>query len=411
MNSLKIKIDHLNDFGDGVAFSSDDKKIFIPYVIEGEEVEAELILEKKDFSRAKMTNIISPSTERVEAPCIYYNKCGGCNLQHLSQQRYFKFKERILENILRKTGFSVPKSEIYYIGEGTRHRAHFKVKNNKIGYYRHASSEVIAIDKCLVLNSTLNNIINLLNKVLSKIGNNKINDIALTSCDNGVDCLFSIADQLTLNEKNIIIGLISNSAIIRMSYKINDFIETFYLKEMPQTTIAGYKINIPQNSFLQASPESISIMANIITKYSASYKNVADLFAGFGSYGYVLCKNAHVTSYEENFLMVKTINESALQYNLNIKGSSRDLFKKPLKRAELSNFDLIIINPPRAGAAKQIENFRNTDIIMISCNPITFVKDAKILKENGYIMQNLYGIDQFHWTNHLELVAFFKAPN
>ena len=405
---MKVKIDHINNFGNGVTISP--KKIFIPYVIEDEEVEAELLLEKKDYSYATLTKIINPSPERVTPPCQYYTKCGGCNLQHMSSKRYSTFKHDQLIEIIKKTGNEATLSEMFILRPGIRHRANFKVQNKKIGFNKQSSHEVITIDECIALTKSLNDSIALVNQIIAKISPDKFKEVELVAAENGIDCLFTTKDQLTLNEKNIILDSIKHSPLIRISYKVNEAIEVIYSKTTPYITINNLSIELPPHCFLQVSKESIDIMLKIISPLASDYKNIIDLFAGIGTYGYALCNDSSITAIESNHSMVKAINENAKKYKLSIKGISRDLHKNPLKRNELRAFDLAIINPPRSGAEKQIANCTTTDIIMVSCNPISFIHDSKLLQKKGYKMGKIYAIDQFYWTNHLELIAFFRAP-
>ena len=402
---MRLKIDHLNNLGNGVARAP--KKVFVPYTLEGEEVEAQIILEKKDYCLANLKKVLKASSQRAEAPCIYYTNCGGCNLQHLSDTSYKSFKQRQLDEIIQSTGCNPEESKLFILPSGIRHRANFKVKNKKVGFFKQASHDIVFIEKCIALNQELNEAIPLINKMISSIQRDLFDEVEIVHAKNGIDALFIVKDQLTLNEKNIVKNLSSGTSLIRLSYKVGNYVETIAVEHKPYILLAGLEILLPSNCFLQASKESIELMANIISDLAGSYANIVDLFAGIGSYGYFLSKTSKITSFESSPEMVNTINLHAKKYNLNMKGIARDLHKKPLKKSELSTFDLAIINPPRSGADEQVSNFSKCDLIMVSCNPISFARDAKILVKNGYQMKKIFAIDQFHWTSHLEVIAFF----
>jgi len=332
---VKVKIDHLNSFGNGVCLGA--KKIFIPYTIEGEHIEADLLLEKKDYSFAAATKIITPSAERVDPPCPYYTKCGGCNLQHMSEKRYDQFKHDQLRDIIKKLGDETTVSDMFILKAGIRHRANFKVHNKKIGFNKQSSHEIITIDKCIALIDSLGEVIPLINHIIAKIPADKFKEVELLAAANGIDCVFTTTDQITLHEKNLILDLVKHSSLIRISYKINENIEVIYTKATPFIVINNMNIELPPHCFLQVSKESIDIMLSIISPLATSYVNIIDLFAGIGTYGYAICEKSPVTAIESDQTMVKAINVNAKKYQLDIKGFSRDLHQNPLKKNELKS--------------------------------------------------------------------------
>jgi 23S rRNA (uracil1939-C5)-methyltransferase len=89
---------------------------------------------------------------------------------------------------------------------------------------------------------------------------------------------------------------------------------------------------------------------------------------------------------------------------------ARDLFRRPLLADELKGFDAVVIDPPRAGAEAQIRALAEAGvprIASVSCNPVTFARDARILTEAGYAMGPVTVVDQFRWSAHVELAAAF----
>jgi 23S rRNA (uracil1939-C5)-methyltransferase len=90
---------------------------------------------------------------------------------------------------------------------------------------------------------------------------------------------------------------------------------------------------------------------------------------------------------------------------------ARDLFRRPLEPDELAGFDAVVIDPPRAGAEAQVAclaRARVPVIAMVSCNPVTFARDAKVLAQAGYKIDWMQVVDQFRWSAHVELVARFS---
>ena len=92
---------------------------------------------------------------------------------------------------------------------------------------------------------------------------------------------------------------------------------------------------------------------------------------------------------------------------------TRDLFRRPLEPDEFKGFDAVVIDPPRAGAEAQtatLARSRVPVIAAVSCNPVTFARDARLLTEAGYVLDWVQAVDQFRWAAHVELVARFSLP-
>ena len=141
---------------------------------------------------------------------------------------------------------------------------------------------------------------------------------------------------------------------------------------------------------------------------------VADIYAGFGAYSFAVSHLVKkITAFEGDEKMVDLINKNAAANNLanKISAECHDLFLNPIRAKELKNFDLVIINPPRNGAAPQVLEISKSvvkNLIYVSCNPQSFAHDAKILIDAGFQIKNLTALDQFYSTKHLELIAIFQ---
>ena len=403
---MKVKIEYINDAGLGVAFFK-DKKVFVPFTIDGEEVLAETTQEKRRYFSAELKDVITHSPDRATPPCIYYQQCGGCNLQHLNAEKYQAYKTNLLNTALTRAGFEIPNAKLYIIGDKSRRRTSFKVNGTRIGYFKAGSHELVDIDYCLVLEDELNHFNKELRLLLKKLGNHSITEIILTHSDNGIDLTLNITDALSLEAKQIIINFANKHDLSRVSSKFDHYIEAIITRRMPLVNFGNYQIELPVGAFLQVSKKSQQIIADLIIKHAANYRNIADLFAGCGTYSFTLAGSAKISAYEGDGEMVKTINKAAQLNKLAITATERDLYKNPLKQSELSNFDLVVINPPRNGAEPQIVEIKKRDVILVSCDPSSFTRDARILKQSGYILKEAYGIDQVHFSNHLEILAIF----
>jgi 23S rRNA (uracil1939-C5)-methyltransferase len=139
-------------------------------------------------------------------------------------------------------------------------------------------------------------------------------------------------------------------------------------------------------------------------------KSVADLFSGCGTFTFPLAEHAKVHAIEGEKDMISAL-DRGMRIATGLKTTPtevRDLFRRPLLPDELKKFDAVVLDPPRAGAVAQSHELANSTvkrIVYVSCNPTSFARDAQILSSNGFTIEWVKPIDQFRWTDHVELVA------
>lgn len=373
--------------------------------------------------------------------CKYNDKCGGCPYRNLDEQKYQNNKfEHFCKQIAQIKQTNIKIASPIFIADGTRRRAEMTFSYQKghlfLGFNAFQSHDIIDVEECPLLTKKINGIIPELRpflidlchqktreKVKNKIKEETISEgeIWLTETANGIDLLLEINNKLSLDHRLIICDFAnSNDSIIRISVSIkNSSPETIIEKSRPYINIADIPVYIPSGTFLQASSEGEKALTSVVTLYIGNTTgNIADLFCGVGTFSYPLAKNINnkitaIDSSEELLSGFKrTINQNMIP---NIEIVRKNLFKYPLTPDELKKFDIIIFDPPRAGASNQIkqlsylsENEKPKKIIAVSCNPNTFINDANLLISSGYIIKEITMIDQFTYSPHNELVALFE---
>ncbi len=360
--------------GDGV-IEVNGKTYHVSYVIAGEKIKAEITDHK-----AKLVEVITPSENRIPAPCPYYTKCGGCKLQHLDHESYKKFKLSIVDEA----------TEIEMVPAKTRRRATFTGDGEKIGFNAEKSHEVIKIENCLLLNDNLNQCLNSLQTLAPNLGKASI---LATETSNGID--------LTINSKT----LGNAPALIQQlsTFARNNNINRISINGEPLVTLIkplidfnGKQVDFPAGSFLQPSIEGENILKRLVKACFIKKTKIVDLFCGCGTFAYGLWEMGHkVTGFD-----ILTTHPF----------TKRDLEANPLVAKELNEYKGIVIDPPRAGAMRLINNIAKSKvpvIVAVSCNPKTFNRDKKILEDGGYKMEKITLVDQFIYSAHIELVALF----
>jgi 23S rRNA (uracil1939-C5)-methyltransferase len=140
---------------------------------------------------------------------------------------------------------------------------------------------------------------------------------------------------------------------------------------------------------------------------------VADLYAGCGTFSFPLARGARVHAVEGDAEAIGALGAAARRAGLDgrVTTAQRDLAVDPLTEQELSRFDAIVFDPPRAGAKAQCERLARSNVpavVAVSCDPATFARDARILVDGGYRLLEVTPIDQFIWSPHVELTAVFR---
>ena len=377
------------------------------------------------------------------ALCSLYPQCGGCKYCEYSEDEYRKHKYETFKNIIQNINQdTINYGEPIFISSGTRRRATMAFSNIKkqfkLGFNASKSHEIIDCKYCPILSQKLNdnlgNIRTFLQELCSepysyKKGKKLIKqgitngDISLCDADNGIDITLELPFIPELNHRMIISENICKfSEIIRVSWRTssNAQPETIVEKIKPIIHNSGYNVYISAGTFLQASKEGEQALINLVLKYIGDKQGkIADLFCGIGTFSYPLAQNKNNTIWaidsSQELLngFQSSVNKNQIS---NIKIEAKNLFKYPLDEKDLSSLDIVVFDPPRAGAKAQVEKLATcshapSTVIAVSCNPHSFVNDANTLLAGGYTMTEITMVDQFIYSGHTELVALFEKRN
>lgn len=373
--------------------------------------------------------------------CPYQQNCGGCPFRNMQQEEYRQMKINNLQQTIKKINqANITLGEPVFIPDGNRRRAELafcmKKGNLTLGFNERQSSSLINIDYCQALTANINNILAATRKFLeefcrieiserkkSKILTSRINagDIKITEAANGIDILLVTDKDISLEHRQLICDFANeNESVIRVSVqKPQHAPETIVEKNSPYIKIGGYQVYIAAGTFLQASTLGESALIDLVQRYIGDdCGNIADLFCGIGTFSYPLSNNPknRITAADSSEDLLngfqKSVNKNVIQ---NIKICKKNLFKYPFDAQELKEFDIVVFDPPRAGASAQCNQIslmndceKPKKIIAVSCNPHTFVNDSNTLLESGYKISEITLVDQFVFAAHSEIVALFE---
>lgn len=402
---MQLTISRLGHLGDGVA-EADTGPTFVPRALPGELVEGAVVA-----GRMAAPRILRPVTERVRPPCPHYTACGGCAVMHASDEFVARWKRDIMARALAAHGLHAPVTATHVSPPQSRRRAVLAGRRLKkgvvVGFHARASGVVTAVPACRVLHPDLLAQLPLLEEV-TRIGASRRGELALgvTCTAGGVDLDVRGAHPLDGPLRAALAALASRGGLARLSWDG----ELIAQVTPPEITFGRARVIPPPGAFLQATTEGEAALLSAVRTALGNAARVADLFAGCGTFALPLVAQADVHAVEADAAMLAAM-DAGWRHATGLRRlttEARDLFRRPLLPQELARFDALVIDPPRAGAEAQMHEIARSGVPVIaavSCNPVTFARDAAILVAAGYRLDWVQQIDQFRWSPHVELAA------
>jgi 23S rRNA (uracil1939-C5)-methyltransferase len=406
---VQLHIQRLGAQGDGIAVH-DGQQVFVPFTLPGETVLAEI-----DGDRARVLEILAAAPDRAAPRCSHYGECGGCSLQHLSDDAYANFKRDHLAMHLSYAGIKAEIAPTIMAPPHSRRRAVFAAHRANggvaIGFHGRRSHRIIPISDCAVIRPALQALLPGLQAIAAIAAPARdALTLAATETLTGIDLAITGASPtLSADRRAAIIQAADKLSLARLS--ING--EVAMERTPPILRMGGVDVVPPPGGFLQATQESETAMVGLVCEALEGAARVVDLFSGAGTFTLPLAANASVHAVEGEVAGLQALGRAIrkVQGIKPITTEKRDLFRQPLNQIDLSRFDAAVIDPPRAGAEVQTRELALSGIrkvAMVSCNAQTFVRDLKIMLEAGFRLKQLTPIDQFLWSPHVEIVAALK---
>ncbi|MEP5731233.1 MAG: class I SAM-dependent RNA methyltransferase [Sulfitobacter sp.] len=390
--------------GDGIA----DGPLFAPLTLPGETVSGTRQDDTLDDVR-----VVTPSSDRVAAPCRHFKSCGGCKLQHASDDFVAEWKVDVVRSALLSHGLETDFRPIQTSPQASRRRATFAARRTKkgamAGFFKRGSDVIIEVPDCQLLLPELMAGLDVARE-LAIIGTSRKAALAVTvtSSSNGLDVAVTQGKPLDGPLRMTLAQLCERLGLARLSWED----EVIAMRLSPSHQFGGADVLPPPGAFLQATHHGEAALLHAVQEALGEATQVADLFAGVGTFALPLAETARVHAVEGESEMTAALDQGwRMAKGLKpVTTETRDLFRRPLLPDEMKGLDGIVIDPPRAGAERQVAEICKAmvpKIASVSCNPVTFARDARMMVEAGYTMAWVQVVDQFRWSSHIELAACF----
>jgi tRNA/tmRNA/rRNA uracil-C5-methylase (TrmA/RlmC/RlmD family) len=362
---LEIEIADMAFGGDGVG-KVDGFVVFVPFVIVGELVLVEITERKSDFARARLLQVITPSSDRVDPKCQYFGECGGCQYQHIDYEAQGRIKLEQVRNLFVRVGGFAPE----VVGElipcpapyGYRNRIMIRRQWDKFqqkaiyGFLRAGSRLVVDLERCEIAEEALN-------------------------------------EQLQQVRE----------------YPPPRNMQKVVLRMMPDDWEL-HRDSFFQNNFTLL-PKLVDTVRSRLA--DAGTKHLVDAYCGIGFF------SLSMADLVEGFVGIdidkqcilparKNLAKRGIENGEFIQGKTEEHMDALLERFPADDTTLIL-DPPRKGVHKEglemLANAQPRQVIYVSCHPATLARDLKWLCERGYELKSVTPLDMFPQTQHVECVA------
>lgn len=406
--SVETEIESLGAQGDGVTADG----VFVPFTLPGERVR---IL--PSGHRGRLEAVLSPASGRVQPVCPHFGSCGGCALQHASDQMVAEWKADLIRRALASRG--IEEVEIRPVATSpamSRRRATFGGRRTRkgalIGFHAAGSDELVPISSCHLVEPALLDVLPILAELTETGASRKgAMRFLVTASDRGLDIAAEGGKPVEGPLYGQLVAIAATRDLARLSWQG----EALVTRRQPVQRMGRAWVAPPPGGFLQATKEGEAVLVAAVREAVGGAGQVADLFAGSGTFALPLSEQAEILASDADEAALEALAKGWREAEglKRITTERRNLLSRPLLAQELARFEAVVFDPPRAGARAQAEQIAISAvprIAAVSCNPATFARDARALINGGYSLDWVLPVDQFRWSPHVELAASFSRP-
>ncbi len=426
---LEVEIAALGGSGDGIA-ETPRGRVFVPFSAPGDRLQVRLEKGrgKSRAFRAAIVARLEDGPDRKAPECRHFGDCGGCALQHLTEAAYESWKAgRVREALSRQKLDPGVVAALRRIAPAARRRVGLKAELRgkgavALGFFAAASHRIVDIAECPVMAPAICDLLPDLRRLFGEIlAPGARAEAAVTLAETGLDVVLRLAHAPDMEALERLAGFAEDADLARLSWQAlrpagrdAPAPEPVAARRPVQAVFSGVPVDLPPDAFVQPSVDGERLLSATIAAALSGAGRVVDLYAGCGTFTFALAAaGAHVRAFEAADDHAAALAAAARRAGLDgqVTVARRDLVRRPLSAAELGDAEAVVLDPPRPGAAAQIgvlAGARVPLIAYVSCNPVSFARDARTLVDGGYRLESVMPVDQFQFSPHVELVALFR---
>jgi 23S rRNA (uracil1939-C5)-methyltransferase len=427
----------------GLARLEDGRVVLVDKVLPGEEVAITIRQDKKQYLYGEVFAIEKAHPARIDAPCPWYGRCGGCDLQHCSYDLQLQLKSEIVEDLFRRqfpetaSGYSVPiratrPSPALF---GYRQRIRLQVdRDGKPGFTGPRSHTIVPILSCLVAPDQLNTVLAELRRdadAAKILHNCREVELLVNPISSGVVCLFHLRRRPRPADIRQAEDLVAAAARIEGIFFTGDnFALTGPIGQTAKNCAYSLQMQVKPfgekgpaiglgwevGGFCQVNLEQNERLIHHVLSLCDPQKSesVLDLFCGMGNFSIPLAMRAGtLVGFEGQGSAIRSARKNSEAAGL----GNTNFHKAPIHEAcrELAGqkkvFDYLVLDPPRQGVpglAGEIASLTGRKMVYISCDPATLCRDLEAICRHGLTITHIQPFDMFPQTHHIETVVLLE---
>lgn len=440
----EIEINSLGSSAEGVGRFK-DFTVFVPYTLPGEKAEVLIEEVKKSYAKGRALQILRKSADRIAPKCAIYDRCGGCQLQHLNYEAQLRIKRQQVIDAVTRIGKQPDVPVHATLGAEApwnyRNKMQFPVGRSKgktiIGCFAQGSHDIIDTENCYIQKEFNNDIVNAMREIVDKLG------IPVYNEDRHTGILRHVIGRVGKNGECMVVlvtavkDLQRSKDIVRMlrerlpklvsvqqnvqTYRNNVIMgrDTKLLWGKPTIldSLGSLTFHISPRSFFQVNTDQAEVLYGKALEYAnlTGRETVIDAYCGTGTITLFLAQKARrVYGIEIVKPAILDAEKNARDNHVKnaefIVGDATVVMPRLYKQGIRA--DVVVVDPPRAGCTPTVlETFANMKpkrIVYVSCNPASLARDIAILDGLGYHAREVQPVDMFPNTSHVESIALLQ---
>ena len=385
----------------------DGRVVFVEGALPGEIVDAEVIHRRRDFWRAEVSSVLLASPHRVQPPCPYFGRCGGCQVQHLAYREQLAQKRQVLAHQLARAGLTWDESGIEVLGMVDpwryRLRGEFHVHRTDgraaLGFYRKRTYQTLPIEQCLIHVEAIERALPALARALDHEAAQRVKALQLTWAPGTSDLLWAPYPPGTADPE---LGL--RAAALLPELRLYD--DSIGIED------AGRQFRVRPEVFVQVNARQREVLYRRTLRAADPRPGdrIVDAYAGIGMLSARLAERAgEVVCLEESPYAVRLGELNMVLNQVSGVRYIRGRVENTLPAVD-NPINVLVLDPPRAGCAEQVVSAvlsaGPARIVYVSCEPSTLARDLGRLCAGGeYGLTDVALVDMFPQTYHIEAVV------
>lgn len=391
MDPVTLEVERIVAGGDGLAHDAEGRVTFVSGALPGEQVRAAVHERRRDFARASVVEVLSPSRDRVTAPCAFVaDGCGGCDWQHVEPAAQRRLKATIVADALRRQarlevdvalGPELPT-------RGYRTTVRGLASGGRFGFRHRGSYAPVPVGPCLVAHPLLDELV-----VAGRFPDGEVTLRAGARTGERLAVVQGAREEVVVPAGVRVVAERELHAGTRVWY---------------QEEAAGRRWRISARSFFQVSPEGAEALVEAVGAALEGAlhpeAHLVDLYGGVGLFAGTLRPAGLVT-------LVESGASSVADARINLADVPARIIRSDVARWRPARADVVVADPPRTGLGRAgvaaVVATQAPRLVLVSCDPASLGRDAKLLAEAGYELRSSTLIDLFPHTSHVEVVSRF----